>query len=134
MSWQPHFLPPNQFVCPDSTVETLLIENSSSWDHDLVKSIIPPFVSERIYTLPLLSREVEDHIVWQGIKSEYYSVKSGYHTALALFRHGDNAESSNTAETRLFLFQFWNLKLPNKVTNFRRRACTESLPTKRIYC
>lgn len=61
---------------------------------DLIRAVFPPFVSDQIVRIPIHLWFV-DRFVWSIHKSGMYSVKSEYHFALELLKHGGRIQSSH---------------------------------------
>lgn len=78
------------------------------------KNAFPPYVAKKIDHIPLHSWTI-DKIVWSGNRNGMYSVKSGYHFTIGLFKNGGWVESLHSRRKLDFWQKLWNLSLSNKV-------------------
>ncbi|KAG2680972.1 hypothetical protein I3760_11G123300 [Carya illinoinensis] len=84
---------PQHSIQSHTTIDYLLMQNLSLWNRELVFSIFPANVVISICSLPLLSRQEDDRVMWLGNKNGTYSVKLGNYLALNLFSQNDGPEA-----------------------------------------
>lgn len=107
------------------TVEDLILPETGEWNRDLIQSILP-FEEERILRLKPSMRGAPDSLRWLGSKNGEYSVKTGYHVAMAELTEEILAEEA----TPEFDWRktVWNLKLAPKVKMFTWKCLKGIIP------
>nr|POE65505.1 hypothetical protein CFP56_47103 [Quercus suber] len=62
----------------EATLDTLIDQQSRTWDLEIIKGYFNPLEVDLILKIPLSSNYVEDKLVWPHTANGVYSVKSGY--------------------------------------------------------
>jgi hypothetical protein len=60
-------------------VDELIINNSSTWNHELIQQIFNVRDAHEIGKIPLNLTQQEDTPMWRFCKSDMYSVRSAYY-------------------------------------------------------
>lgn len=109
-------------------VEILIDEATHHWNHAVIDVIFIPEKVELIKSIPLPQQEVEDNLFWPFTQTGSYTSKSGYRF---LKSEDEVVEDGEQLTQERGLWQgIWSLQVPNKIKNFIRRACRNSLPMK----
>ncbi|KAK9988503.1 hypothetical protein SO802_028742 [Lithocarpus litseifolius] len=133
-SWLPNsqegkVISPQNFLAPDSTVDTLIDAHTGWWNSHLIDLCFYPPEAALIKSLPLCSVPQPDILIWPKENSGIYSVKSGYKSLMDSATL-DTIRPSISATQKSFWKSIWNLNVPGKIKHFLWRACTNSLPSK----
>ncbi|KAG7960287.1 hypothetical protein I3843_10G116000 [Carya illinoinensis] len=120
-------------LAEDACVADLLDSSSpNGWNTGLVQQIFLPFEVHSILKTPLFLHWGDDKLVWSGTKNGVFTVKLAYYIAINLKTGVECGSSSPVLAFSSFWSVLWNLQLPPKIKNFIRRACKDSLSTKRL--
>ncbi|CAH9102969.1 unnamed protein product [Cuscuta epithymum] len=102
----------------DTTVKSLMKEDGSNWDCDVLRDIFNEEDCEAISGIPLKGLHGKDELIWAAEKNGKYSVLSCYRM---LSPHVENRQAWT---------QVWKLNLPPKMKTFFWQVCTDCLPSK----
>ncbi|GLU18308.1 hypothetical protein SLE2022_346140 [Rubroshorea leprosula] len=118
---------PRSASCGLHYVCDLIDDDSHYWKHDLIWAIFNPHEAQLILSMPLSWVRRDDGWTWQFTRQGSYSVRSGYHRAMAMggSRAGPSPSSSSFRGGLL-----WNLDIPKKVRLMIWQAYRNILPTK----
>ncbi|KAA3468935.1 reverse transcriptase [Gossypium australe] len=102
-------------------------ESSSTWKSELIYRLVDKATVDRILSIPLASRRMEDALVWKYDGSGEYSVKSGYRALMTTaISPMPNCAIEGTYNS--FYKLLWALKLPGKVKIHVWRLFNNLLP------
>lgn len=110
------------YVDEEQTVNSLIVENSRSWNVQAVRALFNPNIAEEIFKIRLGSLLVLDRWIWEKEASGKFSVKSMYKLIQNLWA-GCRGESSLQMQDRSLWRKIWHMKVPRKVKNFAWKAC-----------
>lgn len=131
----PHSLKPVSLLdedCKHQLVAALIIEESNSWNVNLVKSLFLYHEASTILHLPLSRQGAEDKLVWHWSKNGDFTVKSAYHQAVDLLETKTESHSTKgeiLSHNKVPWEKICKLDMPNKVKFFLWKACKSILPT-----
>ena len=114
---------------PEATVDSLICDDSMTWNLPLLHSMFLVRDVECILSIPLSKRKPADVLIWNGTKQGTFSVKSAYRM---LYSHQVVAEASSSSSrnsVQQFWSSIWATSVPPKVRVFIWRACKGILPT-----
>ena len=114
----------------EATVDTLIDQQSRSWDVDILKGFFALLEVDLILKIPLSPNYVKDKIFWSHTANGIYSVKSGYNF-LAKEKSLPSLVSFPQGDGRSIWKKLWSLSMPNKVKNFLWKASREAIPVKK---
>jgi ribonuclease HI len=124
---------PPRILNSDSTVDSLIDDNTKWWDQDLLNRLFSREDSMAIQALPVSATDKEDTLIWRGTANGVFSVRSAYHIQndrdLAARAGGSSGESKKKIWSII-----WQLDIKSVEKNFLWRACHDSLPTKANLC
>lgn len=87
--------------------------------------------ANQILSIPLSHSGKLDFLVWHPNPNGIYSVKSGYHIALAKYIAKLPPKASSSFEPLKSVWKFiWNLSVPSKLKHFWWKMCCNFLATK----
>ncbi|KAK8713760.1 hypothetical protein V6N13_148970 [Hibiscus sabdariffa] len=94
-------------------VSDLICSESNTWNHDLLQSVFPHDIADRIGCIPLARSKPCDELIWRCENTGLYSPKSGYRVLLkmSLQQHPINHDPSVTLKSS-FYQSLWALNLP----------------------
>lgn len=91
--------------------------------------------ADQILSIPISQHGKVDYSIWHPNTNGVYSVKSGYHLALAEHNAKLPPKASSSFEPPKSLWKFiWTLKIPPKLKHFWWRVCCNFLATKENLC
>lgn len=119
---------------PDCSVvyaRDLIDARTKSWKEQDLRALVSKEEADAILSIPISQCGKEDFLIWHFTPNGMYSVKSGYHLALA----DSEAKLSPIASTSFqppkgFWKFIWNLSVPPKLKHFWWKACCNLLATK----
>lgn len=119
---------------PDNGVEyvhEVIDPRSRSWKEGDIRAMVSKDEADQILSIPMSHFGKGDCLVWHPNSNGIYSVKSGYHIALADWNASfpPKASSSFKPPTRLWKF-IWNMRIPPNLKHFWWQACSNFLATK----
>ena len=126
-SYKIHTPPTTGRVSLDAKVSQLIDNNMGSLDLRVLAEFFNEEQVKAIKTIPLSGTNQEDRMIWRGMTSGIFSVKSTYHLAKEMkkrIKAGCSRELYNSEVWKLL----WNLKVPNTEKQFIWRACNDILP------
>nr|POE63869.1 putative ribonuclease h protein [Quercus suber] len=126
----PRILSPILEGMQEAKVDTLIDQQSRSWDIDILKGFFAPLEVDLILKIPLSSSYVEDKLVWPHTANGVYSIKSGYNF-LAKEKLSPSLALSHQDDGRSIWKKLWSLSMPNKIKNFLWRVSTEVILVKK---
>lgn len=93
------------FQDQETTVSTIMHQNSRSWDVWKILDTFPRNQVAKIIATPILPAGEQDKLIWPFSKTGSYKVKSGYHIEKVSRSEKDTnvCSSSNSVDTN-----FWN--------------------------
>lgn len=107
------------------TVSDLLVAGTGEWDRVKIRSLLP-FDEKHILCLQPSSKGAPDALRWLGTPTGIYTVKTGYHTAMAeAVEIILEDEATSEFDWRKSV---WNLNLPPKVKMFTWKSLKGILP------
>jgi len=104
----------------DFTVDSLIDNNSKSWNIDLVRQVFSEDITSTILQTPLINQGPGDHMILKAEKNDMYYVRSAYKLCVD--------ELVNTSHLRRL--RCCRLKVPPTVTNLGWRMCRGCLQTR----
>ena len=116
----------------DATVSTMMDSDSREWNADLLSNSIALFLVQKILSIPTCRTSQDDILVWPQSKCGSYTIRIGYQLLCEL-ETSEGVSSSSLATQKAFWSCIWKLKIPNKMRIFCWHACSEALPTLKIY-
>ena len=126
----PRILSPVIEGMQEATVDSLIDQQTRTWDMDVLKGFFAPLEVGLILKIPLSSNHVEDKLVWPHTANGVYSVKSEYNF-LAKEKTSPSLVVSLQDDGRSIWKKLWSLSVPNKIKNFLWRASREAIPVKK---
>ena len=96
----------------DATVDSLIKEDGTSWDADILDEFFNERDQHLIYKIPLPRVVKPDQLQWIWDKKGVYMVKSSYHFLL------NNTVVPNYGFGVEFWKRTWSLQIPAKVKHF----------------
>lgn len=118
-----------RFLPPSARVSELINPATGWWNFRLIRTIFNHADADSICRLVLSPLKSRDKLVWNGTKSDIFSVKSAYH--MEKQRREQEAGGCSTAPNlRVFWKLVWSLPAPTVLKNFIWRVCHNLLPTK----
>lgn len=106
------------------TVSDLIIPGTRSWNRDLIFDTFSPEDCAQIFSLPL-SRESKDGWIWLYDARGNYTVKSGHHRAVDLWRMEQGLVMAIGGNHWRYI---WSSSVPEKVKIWHWRACHDVVP------
>lgn len=116
-----------------ATVSELLTGSDGSWNSDLIDTIFWEVEAAAIKSIPLVSINVDDKLVWTGCPDDKFSAKSGYHMEMGWRQSLVSAGGSGSIGLGWkgeWWKSLWKLNIPNKIKIFAWRSCRDILPTR----
>lgn len=110
-------------------VSELIDDDTGQWNRQKVHDLFAPGTRCEILAIPLNATHRRDELVWYENRARRFSVKMAYQVAICLINQ-DGAEHSDAFMDGKVWKTIWALKVPPKVRNFIRRACSNILHTK----
>ncbi|KAL4312649.1 hypothetical protein GQ457_01G024910 [Hibiscus cannabinus] len=111
-------------------VSDLIVPETNCWNIDLLQSLFPQSLVNRICCIPLAKSKPEDVLIWRCDNSGIYSPKSGYKL---LMQENNHISVSGTVVQDSILHSFysklWGLNIPTKCKIFFWRLLNNFLPT-----
>ena len=107
------------------TVKELIQEETGEWNRGMIQRVLP-FEEDKILRLQPSTKGAPDALKWLGTRTGVYSVKSGYHVAIADVTE-EILEDETTPEFD-WKITVWNLKLAPKVKMFTWKSLKGILP------
>lgn len=126
---QPHLFRPFSAApknCNVEWVSSLIIQDTASWDIDLINSLFPPCEAALILLTPLSIHLPTDRLMWHYDSKGLFWVKSAYKVAI-LFRD-DASSSSQSSLTTSTWSKLWKASAPGKVKIYAWKVCRNILP------
>ncbi|KAF5442887.1 hypothetical protein F2P56_035499 [Juglans regia] len=116
-------------LCLEATVNSLIDQETHSWNIPLVQNIFTPEEAAIISRIHVSACNSNDKQVWRCTKNGLFTVKSAYHLQVSL---NDNkmGQASDTSNHEALWNRLWKLKVPNKIKIFIWRSAREILPTR----
>jgi hypothetical protein len=105
-------------------VDELIINNSSTWNHELIQQIFNVRDAHEIAKIPLNLTQQEDAPMWRFCKSGMYSVRSAYYQLMETIVDNNHLKESGNWK------KLWQLRVPNKVKIFLWRVLRGCLPVR----
>jgi hypothetical protein len=105
-------------------VAELIINNSSTWNHELIQQIFNVRDAHEIAKIPLNLTQQEDAPMWRFCKSGMYSVRSAYYQLMETIVDNNHLKESGNWK------KLWQLRVPNKVKIFLWRVLRGCLPVR----
>jgi hypothetical protein len=137
-NWIPNVLPGSFKTLspiPDgATVESLLKDDHSSWDADVVRAVFEEEVANQVLQVPVSRRGGEDSVSWPYTKFGVYTVCSAYNLARTVkffverSKHGGDSSSTSGSDGLLWK-KLWSIKAPGKMKINLWRFAHDCLPT-----
>jgi ribonuclease HI len=124
---------PPSLLNPNSTVSSLINEDSKWWKRDLLEKIFTREETSTILSIPISQTNREDKLIWRGTAKGVFLVRSAYHI-LKECEEAKLAAGSGRENHSFFWKKLWQLHIPNAEKNFLWRACQDILPTKVNLC
>jgi len=106
-------------------VSDLMVQGQGVWDANKVHSLFHPLVAKNILSVPLLSPNDSDLLVWNEDSSGIYSVKSAYRLMRRIMWNEEKFQQEGDWNI------VWNANAPPKVRNFVWRISRGCLPTQK---
>ncbi|KAK9951183.1 hypothetical protein M0R45_006640 [Rubus argutus] len=103
--------------CDIEQVVELIDSSSRSWIPQVLHTIFPPVVVEKILCIPLSRYLMLDKLTWKLEKKGFFSVKSAYWIARDIVLDNIAASSSLGDPYNLLWKVLWNSKIPGKNRN-----------------
>ncbi|XP_048492579.1 uncharacterized protein LOC125493354 [Beta vulgaris subsp. vulgaris] len=103
-------------------VGDLMDVGRKEWNVDIIESHFNERDQHCIMAIPLSTRCLHDELTWAYSKDDTYSVKTAY-----MLGKGGNLEDFHRVWNIL-----WSLNVSPKVCHFMWRACTSSLPVRKV--
>lgn len=97
---------------------------------ELLRAVFLLVDVDRITSIPMFRFSWEDTWVRHYEKRELYTVKSGYHIALALKLNQQDMGASSSSLMSTIYQQLRKLSIPSKIQTFAWRALLGILPTR----
>jgi hypothetical protein len=115
---------------PEATVDTLICDDSMTWNLPLLHSMFMANDVECILSIPLSKRKPFDVLlICNGTKQGTFSVKSAYRMLYSYQAATEASSSSSRNPAHQFWSSSWATSVPPKVQVFIWRACKGILPT-----
>lgn len=137
--WQDNWLPrdyalkpfsPNLCSLGDATVSNLLVQETESWDTDLLRILLWEDDVKSILSIPVAGAASQDIQVWHYSKHGLYSIKTAYFLARYIRYKESTQRNGSTSSLMVFNWDFvWKMKIPNKVKVLCWRLLKQALPT-----
>ncbi|KAA3472633.1 reverse transcriptase [Gossypium australe] len=90
-----------------TTVADLIDKDTSTWKHDIIRSLFGEEQLKRILAIPLVHGRPQDVLIWRGDNSVNYTVKNGYKWIIT-----DGNTRLQTDKRTIFFTKLWGLKIP----------------------
>lgn len=116
---------PATWATASLVVKDLIQPGTGGWNRTVIQAILP-FDEERILELQPSIKGAADALRWLGTKDGVYSVKSGYHAAMA--EVADEILEDEATPEFDWKKTVWNLKLAPKVKMFTWKSLKGILP------
>jgi hypothetical protein len=131
--WLPHnshaLYPPPDGLDEQSTVDSLINQDSNWWNVPYIESIFSADVVAQICSLGISPGSQDDRLIWAGTKNGEFSVRSAYYLEVER-RSRSLGTGSLPASANPFWKVIWKLKVPRAVQVFLWWGCNNILPTK----
>ncbi|KAK9673871.1 hypothetical protein RND81_12G195100 [Saponaria officinalis] len=114
--------------CAWEHVSELMVTGRMQWDAEKVRRGFLPFEAERILSIPLSARGLDDSWFWPWEKDGEYSVRSAYKIL-----HGwdDEGLVASSSESNKWIWAgIWQSPILPRIKTFFWQLCKEALPTK----
>ena len=99
-----------------------------------MRSIFLPYEVEAVLSIPISPINLRDSQVWAKTANGIFSVKSAYKVAVKYLSDTNGGDASpgysDNSKMEAIRKMIWNLRYPNKIKHFLRRACKNVPPTK----
>jgi hypothetical protein len=102
---------------PNARVATLIDTATGGWHLDFIQCHFPPEEVARIRSVILSPLWQPDKIIWQGIQSRCFNVKSAYHMEMRRLAQ-ERRESSGEKGSEVVWRILWSLNAPLVLKNF----------------
>jgi predicted Zn-ribbon and HTH transcriptional regulator len=118
---------------PDQTVDTLMVDGTSSWDSELIRTIFDDEVAAKILQVPISRHGGDDFASWPWTRFGSYSVRSAYHLARServasdRSKHGQGSSSVVSDNSKIWK-KLWASKAPGKMKITLWRFAHDCLP------
>lgn len=117
--------------CTVELVQEVIDQRSKPWKEREIRALVSKEEADQILSIPISHQGKMDYLIWHPNSNGIYSVKSGYHIALAKHNAKIPPKASSSFEPPKSLWKFiWNLKVPPKLKHFWWKACCNLLATK----
>ncbi|PRQ38153.1 putative RNA-directed DNA polymerase [Rosa chinensis] len=116
--------------CEFDMVADLIDGDSRRWSIQVLHTLFPPTIVEKIMCIPLSRNGRSDRVTWKLGKKGFYSVKSAYWVARDMVLANLRASTSVGDPFALLWKALWTAKVPEKVQICLWRACNNLLPTR----
>jgi hypothetical protein len=116
----PYTLRPRIPLMPDQTVDTLMLDGTSSWDSELIRTIFDDEVAAKILQVPISRHGGDDFASWPWTRFGSYSVRSAYHLARServasdRSKHGQGSSSVVSDNSKIWK-KLWASKASGKM-------------------
>jgi hypothetical protein len=132
---KPYMLRPLAPIPQEQTVDSLILEDTKTWDVELVRTIFDEAIADRILQLPISRHGGEDFVSWPHARFGQYTVRSAYHLAredrFAVDRSntgkGSSSSTLDNADSKLWR-KLWANKAPGKMIITLWRFAHDCLP------
>ena len=108
-----HVIYPRRDYLGDVTLDIFIDQGRKVWRTDLVRATFLPLEADKVLSIPISCRDVEDKLCWVLSGDGVFRVKDAYSHALSL-----NVESSCSSGLDPIWRRLWKLKVPPKVCEF----------------
>ncbi|KAK1602970.1 hypothetical protein QYE76_018463, partial [Lolium multiflorum] len=129
----PYTLRPRIPLMPDQTVDTMMVDGTSSWDSELIRTIFDDEVAAKILQVPISRHGGDDFASWPWTRFGTYSVRSAYHLARServasdRSKHGQGSSSVVSDNSKIWK-KLWASKAPGKMKITLWRFAHDCLP------
>ena len=113
----------------ETKVSSLINQDLSIWKSDVVEQLFPPHEASIILSIPLSPRLPPNRIIWGHTPNGCFTANSAYKVLVSCVST-NSAGSYDLAAQKQFWKGLWNLRVPNNIKHFARRACNNALLTK----
>ena len=111
---------------PTGTVGDLIDHNSTSWNHDLVRSLYPHPVAKQILQTPISkTKAISDKLVWRHSYDGEYKVRIAY----KLLSSEHLPLPQQVPRNQEVWYRIWKVKTPLKVNTFVWKLLHDCIPT-----
>lgn len=140
-NWIPRIASMRPFAClsvnPPTFVSELIDAHHAAWNRDALDANFISVDKQAILSIPVCTRQMDDHWAWNFERNGVFSVRSAYRMLIDTKRRredwleGRSGSSDIEAEGKSWE-TLWSVQVPGKIRHFMWRLSKLSIPTEDV--